>query len=85
LFFNAYQEEAFVDVLAPGQYPETRNVKGANVCQMSVCRPQQGRQIVVMSVIDNLCKGAAGQAVQNMNAMFGLPENTGLNQIPLLP
>lgn len=85
LFLNSYQNEGFVDVLAPGHYPETRNVKGANRCQISVCRPQQGRRIVVMSVIDNLCKGAAGQAVQNMNVMFDLPENSGLQHIALLP
>lgn len=85
LFVNSYRDEAFVDVLTPGHYPETRNVKGANVCQISVCRPQQGRRIVVMSVIDNLCKGAAGQAIQNMNVMFDLPEHSGLQQIALLP
>jgi len=60
-------------------------VKGANVCRIAVYRPQGADTVVVLSVIDNLVKGAAGQAVQNMNIMFGLPEAAGLTQIALLP
>ena len=85
LFTNAYENEPFVDVLPLGVYPETRSVKGANICRIAACRPQQGRQIVVLSVIDNLCKGAAGQAVQNMNLMLGFAETAGLDRPPLLP
>ncbi|RKZ55830.1 MAG: N-acetyl-gamma-glutamyl-phosphate reductase, partial [Gammaproteobacteria bacterium] len=65
--------------------PETRTVRGANNCRISVFRPQQGDVIVVSSVIDNLMKGAAGQAIQNMNIMFGLEETLGLNQVALVP
>jgi N-acetyl-gamma-glutamyl-phosphate reductase len=65
--------------------PETRTVRGSNMCRIAVHRPQGGDTVVVLSVIDNLVKGAAGQAIQNMNIMFGLPELTGLNVVPLLP
>jgi len=80
-----FAAEPFVDVLPAGSHPETRSVRGANVCRIAVHRPQQGDTVVVLSVIDNLVKGAAGQAVQNMNLMFGLPETAGLEGIALLP
>jgi N-acetyl-gamma-glutamyl-phosphate reductase len=85
LFEQRYANEAFVDVLPAGSMPETRSVRGSNLCRIAVHRPQGGDTVVVLSVIDNLVKGAAGQAVQNMNIMFALPEATGLNVIPLLP
>ncbi len=85
LFESTYADEPFVDVMPPGSTPETRSVKGANTCRMAVYRPQGGDTVVVLSVIDNLVKGAAGQAVQNMNLMCGLPETAGLTQIALLP
>ncbi|CDH46627.1 N-acetyl-gamma-glutamyl-phosphate reductase [Candidatus Contendibacter odensensis] len=85
LFEHRYATEPFVDVLPPKSHPETRSVRGANQCRMAVHRPQNGKTVVVLSVIDNLVKGAAGQAVQNMNLMFDLPEMTGLGQIALLP
>jgi N-acetyl-gamma-glutamyl-phosphate reductase len=85
LFEARYKDEPFVDVLPPKSHPETRSVRAANVCRIAVHRPQGGDTLVVLSVIDNLVKGAAGQAVQNMNIMFGLPESMGLNQIPILP
>lgn len=85
LFEQRYADEPFVDVLPPKSHPETRGVRGANQCRLAVHRPQQGKTVVVLSVIDNLVKGAAGQAVQNMNLMFGLPETTGLDGIALLP
>ncbi|MBV1776623.1 N-acetyl-gamma-glutamyl-phosphate reductase [Burkholderiaceae bacterium DAT-1] len=85
LFEQRYQNEHFVDVLPAGAHPETRSVRGANVCRIAVHRPQGGDTVVVLSVIDNLVKGAAGQAVQNMNLMFGLPEAQGLDIVPLLP
>lgn len=85
LFEQRYAGEPFVDVLPAGSHPETRSVRGANHCRIAVHRPQGGDTIVVLSVIDNLVKGAAGQAVQNLNLMFGLPEPAGLDGIALLP
>ena len=85
LFEQRYANEPFVDVMPAGSHPETRSVRGANRCRIAVHRPQGGDTVVVLSVIDNLVKGAAGQAVQNMNIMFGLPEATALNNVPLLP
>ncbi len=85
VFEQRYASEPFVDVLPAGSAPETRSVRGANLCRIAVHRPQGGDTVVVLSVIDNLVKGAAGQAVQNMNIMFGLPEHAGLNIVPLLP
>ena len=85
LYVDRYADEPFVDVLPEGIMPETRSVKGANTCRISVFRPQDGDTIVVSSVIDNLVKGAAGQAIQNMNIMFEFEETLGLNQVALLP
>ncbi|PTQ88400.1 N-acetyl-gamma-glutamyl-phosphate reductase [Agitococcus lubricus] len=85
LYEQTYANESFVDVLPAGSHPETRSVRGANVCRIAVHRPQGGDTVVILSVIDNLVKGAAGQAVQNMNIMFGLAEDTGLMHIALLP
>ncbi|QFY42516.1 N-acetyl-gamma-glutamyl-phosphate reductase [Candidatus Methylospira mobilis] len=85
LFETRYRDEVFVDVLPAGSHPDTRNVRGSNRCQLAIHRPQQGNALVILSVIDNLVKGAAGQAVQNMNLMFGLPETQGLEAIGLYP
>lgn len=85
LFEARYADEPFVDVMPAGSHPETRSVRGANRCRIAVHRPQGGDTVVVLSVIDNLVKGAAGQAVQNMNILFDLPETTALNNVPLLP
>lgn len=85
LFQRRYANEAFVDVLPAGQIPETRSVKGANYCRLNVFTPQDGDIVVVSSVIDNLVKGAAGQAIQNMNIMFSYNEDCGLTSIALLP
>lgn len=85
IFEARYASEPFVDVLPAGSFPETRTVRGANTCRIAVHRPQNGQTIVVLSVIDNLVKGAAGQAVQNMNIMFGFPETAGLEQVALIP
>jgi N-acetyl-gamma-glutamyl-phosphate reductase len=85
LYESRYANEPFVDVLPAGSHPETRSVRGANTCRLSIHRPQGGNTLVVLSVIDNLVKGAAGQAVQNMNIMLGLSETSGLNNIALLP
>jgi N-acetyl-gamma-glutamyl-phosphate reductase len=85
LYEKRYAGEIFVDVMPAGSHPETRSVRGANQCRIAVHQPQGGDTVVVLSVIDNLVKGAAGQAVQNMNILFGLAEDTGLTQLALLP
>lgn len=85
LYEAHYKNELFVDVMPAGSHPETRTVRGANCCRIALHRPQRGDIVVILSVIDNLVKGAAGQAVQNMNIMFGLPEATALTGIPILP
>jgi N-acetyl-gamma-glutamyl-phosphate reductase len=85
LFEQRYAGEPFVDVLPFGSHPETRSVRGGNCCRIALHRPQDGDTVVVLAVIDNLVKGAAGQAVQNMNIMFGFPESTALEMVPLLP
>ena len=85
LYEDWYAHEPFVDVLPAGMFPQTRTVKGANRCQISIAIPQQRDTVVVMATIDNLVKGASGQAVQNMNIMLGLPEELGLRQVGLLP
>lgn len=85
VFEARYANEPFVDILPFGSHPETRSVRGVNHCRIALHRPQGGDVVVVLSVIDNLTKGAAGQAVQNMNLMFGLDERCGLDQVALLP
>ncbi len=85
LFEKRFAGEPFVDILPPKSHPETRSVRAANTCRIAVHRPQGGDMLVVLSVIDNLVKGAAGQAVQNMNLMFGCDECAGLTQVPVLP
>jgi N-acetyl-gamma-glutamyl-phosphate reductase len=85
LFEHRYQDEPFVDVLPAKSHPDTRSVRGANMCRIAVHRPQGGNVVVVLSVIDNLLKGAAGQAIQNMNIMLGLDERLGLGGIASLP
>jgi N-acetyl-gamma-glutamyl-phosphate reductase len=81
---NAYKDEHFVTVLGAGVIPATRNVKSSNFCQIAAQKTVGGK-LVVTSVIDNLVKGASGQAIQNMNIMFGLDEKSGLSTIGLLP
>jgi len=85
LYETRYRDEYFVDVMPAGSHPETRTVKGANHCRIALHVPQGGDTVVVLSIIDNLVKGAAGQAVQNMNLLFGLEESAGLQGIALLP
>jgi len=85
LYEQRYQHESFVDVLPQGAHPSTRDVRGSNNCQIAIHQPQGGNTIVVLSVIDNLVKGASGQAVQVMNLMFGLPEDAGLKIVALYP
>lgn len=89
LFEKRYAGEPFVDVMPPGSHPDTRSARAANVCRIAVHRPREAASrsdtLVVLSVIDNLMKGASGQAVQNMNIMFGFPETLGLQQAPVVP
>jgi len=80
-----YANEPFVDVLPANSHPETRSVKGANMCRLSIHRSDQTNTVIILSVIDNLIKGAAGQAVQNMNIMFGFEETKGLQNIAIMP
>lgn len=85
LYEERFRNEPFVDVMPAGSHPETRSVRGSNTCRISVFRPQGGDKVVVLVVEDNLVKGASGQAVQNMNILFGLPEDAGLKAPALLP
>jgi N-acetyl-gamma-glutamyl-phosphate reductase len=89
LYEARYASEPFVDVMPAGSHPDTRSVRAANTCRLALHRPpESGRRsetLVVLSVIDNLVKGAAGQALQNMNLMFGLPETLGLEQVAVVP
>ncbi|MBP5979502.1 MAG: N-acetyl-gamma-glutamyl-phosphate reductase [Halomonas sp.] len=85
LFEKRYANEPFVDVMPAGSHPETRSVKGINTCRLAVHRPENSNTVVVLSVIDNLVKGASGQAIQNLNLMFGFDETMGLTAPALMP
>jgi len=85
LFEQRFADEPFVDVMPAGSHPETRSVKGANLCRIAVHRPGNGDTVVVLAVIDNLVKGASGQAIQNLNLMFGFDEKAGLAAPALMP
>jgi len=85
LFEQRYHGEQYVDVLPAGSHADTRNVRGSNRCQIAVHQPQGSDTVVILSVIDNLVKGASGQAVQAMNLLFGLPEQQGLQTVALYP
>src|SRR3546814_12867980 len=80
-----YADEPFVKVMKPGQTPATRQVRGSNYCFIGVAKDRRPGRAIVVSALDNLVKGAAGQAVQNMNLMAGLPETTGLQLEPMFP
>jgi N-acetyl-gamma-glutamyl-phosphate reductase len=85
LYEDYYRNEPFIDVMPPGSHPETRSVRASNMLRIAVHRPDNGDQLVILVVEDNLVKGAAGQGVQCMNIMFRLDETTGLKQVPVLP
>jgi len=85
LFEKRYAGEPFVDVMPPGSMPDTRSVRASNMLRIAVHRPEGTDLVVVLVVEDNLVKGAAGQAIQNMNLMFGLPESMGLEALPVVP
>ena len=82
---ECYKDEYFVRFLEPGVVPQTRWVEGSNFADVNVVLDPRTKRVVMMGAIDNMVKGAAGQAIQNMYLMFGLPENTGLKQIPIFP
>jgi N-acetyl-gamma-glutamyl-phosphate reductase len=85
IFEKAYADEPFVDVMPAGSHPDTRSVRGTNMCRIAVYHLKEANQALVLSVEDNVVKGAAGQAIQNMNIMMGLEETTGLNLPALVP
>ena len=85
VFESRYRGHPFVDVMPLGSHPETRSVRGSNICRIALHQPQGEDTLVILSVIDNLVKGAAGQAIHNMNLMLGLEETAGLNSVPLAP
>ena len=84
-FEDYYRDEPFVDVMPAGSHPETRSVRGVNICRLAVHFLEAAQKYVVLSVEDNLVKGAAGQAIQNMNLMFGLDETAGLEAPGMMP
>jgi N-acetyl-gamma-glutamyl-phosphate reductase len=85
IFNESYKDELFVDVLDPGSCPETKSVRGSNLCRLSFYKVPDTNRLIILSVIDNLVKGAAGQAIQNMNIMMNWPESTGLDLFILHP
>ena len=85
LYREFYQNELFVRVLAPGQFPNVRNVRGSNFCDIGIYADPRTNRAVVVSAIDNLVKGASGQAIQNMNLMMGFDERDGLKVAGLFP
>lgn len=85
LYENYYADEPFVDVMPAGSHPETRSVRASNMLRIALHRPGNGDLLVILVVEDNLVKGAAGQGVQCMNILFGLEENLGLTQVPVMP
>lgn len=85
MYNEFYQGEAFVRVLPEGDFPSTLHVQGSNLCDIGLTVDQRTGRVIVVSAIDNLIKGASGQAVQNMNIMNGFPESLGLETLPLFP
>ena len=85
LYEKRYAGEPFIDVMPHGSLPDTRSVRASNVLRIAVHRPPDSDLALVIAVEDNLVKGAAGQAIQNMNLMFGLPETAGLTAPPVMP
>lgn len=85
IYGEFYEGEPFVRVLPPGNFPSTAHVRGSNFCDIGITVDNRTGRVIVVSAIDNLVKGAAGQAVQNMNIMCGFPENLGLEGLALFP
>jgi N-acetyl-gamma-glutamyl-phosphate reductase len=85
IYEDFYRDEPFVRIQKPGVMPNISSVKGSNYCDIGITVDDRTGRIIVVSVIDNLVKGAAGQAIQNMNLMCGFPEDAGLDIVPLFP
>jgi N-acetyl-gamma-glutamyl-phosphate reductase len=85
IYQTHYQGEPFVRIYPKGKFPNTRDVKGSNYCDIGLKVNEGDGRLVVVTAIDNLVKGASGQAVQNMNIMLGFPETMGLDVLPLTP
>jgi N-acetyl-gamma-glutamyl-phosphate reductase len=85
LLLKSYANEAFVHVLPFGTLPQTRHVRGSNMTFIGIAADRVAGRAIIGSALDNLAKGASGQAVQNMNLMLGFPEGTGLEQVALFP
>jgi N-acetyl-gamma-glutamyl-phosphate reductase len=85
LYEQFYRGEPFIRLLAPGQFPQAKDVRGSNDCAIGYRYDARTDRLVVVTVLDNLVKGAAGQAVQNMNVMCGWPEDEGLRELALVP
>lgn len=85
IYKEFYKDEYFVRILPPGRLPETSAVRGSNFCDIAISVDKRAGRLVIMAAIDNLVKGASGQAVQNMNIMFGLDERLGIDSMPLFP
>ena len=85
VYRDFYHGEAFVRTLPEGSFPSTAHLRGSNFCDIGLTVDSRTGRVIVVSAIDNLVKGASGQAVQNMNIMCGFPENTGLESLPLYP
>ena len=85
MYEDFWKDKPWVRVLPAGRLPETRNVRGTLFCDIAVSVDQRTGRLIITSAIDNLCRGASGQAVANANLMFGLPVETGLNFAPLVP
>ena len=85
LYSTYYSDEYFVRLLSGGKLPQTKAVSGSNYCDIGFDIDKRTGKIIIVSAIDNLIKGASGQAVQNMNLMFGLDEHIGINQLPMWP
>ncbi len=85
VYDNYYKQEQFVRVLEKDVCPQTRWVEGSNFVDVNFKIDERTGRMIIMGAMDNMVKGAAGQAVQNMNLMFGLPENTGLKLVPVFP
>ncbi len=84
-YTDYYKDKPFVRVLPKGELPETRNVRGSLFCDIGLVTDERTGRLIIVSAIDNICRGASGQALSNANLMFGLPQSAGLSQAPILP
>lgn len=85
IYQDYYQDQYFIQILGQDQLPQIKAVRASNFAHIQVKVDQRTNRLVIFAVIDNLVKGAAGQAIQNMNLMFGLDQTTGLTQVPIFP